>query len=68
MTLRLVYLRWKLRALRRERGRLYRERAGIEHALAVNARDAQEVEAALVCADETLRRRRFAERYPLCDR
>lgn len=66
--LKLAWLRVKRRGLRRERARYNAERAGLDQALRVNARDAEAVDAAITAAEETLRRARFAARYPVAER
>lgn len=63
--LQLVWLRFKRRALRRERARYNAERAGLDHALRVNAHDAQRVDAAIAAAEDALRHARLARRFPL---
>lgn len=61
--IRLAWLKFKRRALVRERRRLHMERAGYDQALAVNAKDATECEGQI--ADELSRQRKseFERRY-----
>lgn len=63
--LQLCWLRIKRRGLRRERGRLNAERAGLDWALRRNARDAEDTDVALAAAERALAAARLARRFPL---